>query len=240
MADPDNVTPRPDPTVLTTEQLRREIATLREIIDARLNGMDKTHSLLASRVDGWSTESDFRREALKELLVEKLARLDERFHSIDKLLAERDVRTNKSELAQKEFAAAQAAAAGVANTVALSAQKEQSASQAAFFQTTMQERQNATTKQIDAIQLLVAQNTKTSDDKIAALSSRLDRGEGLQRGSQDYRTEARLNVGAVFGMISGVVGVLALFLSIGVLVVNNHQGPSPTVVSPAVIPVTPR
>jgi hypothetical protein len=37
--------PIPDPTKLTTEQLRRELATLREILETRLHGMDRATKL---------------------------------------------------------------------------------------------------------------------------------------------------------------------------------------------------
>ena len=41
--------PVPDPTRLTTEQLRRELATLREIIETRLRGMDRATELVSAQ-----------------------------------------------------------------------------------------------------------------------------------------------------------------------------------------------
>ena len=41
--------PLPDPTKLTTEQLRRELATLREIIETRLDGMDRATEVARSQ-----------------------------------------------------------------------------------------------------------------------------------------------------------------------------------------------
>ncbi len=49
---PQNVVPVPDPTALTTEQLRRELGALREVIEARLNGMDMANKLLADQASG--------------------------------------------------------------------------------------------------------------------------------------------------------------------------------------------
>lgn len=43
--------PVPDPTALTTDQLRREIAALRELLEARLDGMDKNTSERLRAVD---------------------------------------------------------------------------------------------------------------------------------------------------------------------------------------------
>ena len=44
MPDPERVTvPIPDPTILTTEQLRRELANLRELLESKLEGSITVH-----------------------------------------------------------------------------------------------------------------------------------------------------------------------------------------------------
>jgi hypothetical protein len=60
-------TPVPDPTVLTTQQLVREIAALREIVDARLDGMDKASVLLDEQVQRIPGFLDQHIDHLKEL-----------------------------------------------------------------------------------------------------------------------------------------------------------------------------
>lgn len=46
-----DLVPRPDPTLLTTAQLLREIGGLRELLSARLDGMDKAIRLLQANAD---------------------------------------------------------------------------------------------------------------------------------------------------------------------------------------------
>ena len=57
--------PIPDPTKLTTEQLRREVATLREILETRLDGMDRAIALQF-------TERDVRAEQAAETAPQAL------------------------------------------------------------------------------------------------------------------------------------------------------------------------
>ena len=73
--------PDPDPTLLTTENLRREIANLKELVEAKFEAND---------------EAEF---ALKELLLTKIEQLaavtNERFTGVAAQFAERDTRTDQ-------------------------------------------------------------------------------------------------------------------------------------------------
>ena len=73
---PGDLTPRPDPTLLTTAQLRETEATinrtwhealdgLRELIEQRLNGMDRATVLLAEQIGGINPELDRGRAILR-------------------------------------------------------------------------------------------------------------------------------------------------------------------------------
>ncbi len=55
MAEPQDSRPVPDPTLLTTQQLLREITALREIIDGRVNGVENDLNRLHAVVDNLST-----------------------------------------------------------------------------------------------------------------------------------------------------------------------------------------
>jgi hypothetical protein len=90
--------PRPDPTILTTQQLRETeaainrgwheaIAALRELLEQRLNGMDKATELVADRLDKFGPELRSGREqlrsetgtattSLRELLESRLSGMD--------------------------------------------------------------------------------------------------------------------------------------------------------------------
>src|SRR6202453_3486024 len=73
--------PDPDPTLLTTENLRREIANLKELVEAKFEANDEAEG------------------ALKELLITKIEQLaavtNERFTGVAAQFAERDTRTDQ-------------------------------------------------------------------------------------------------------------------------------------------------
>ncbi len=73
MRRPSYSVPNPDPTTLTTDQLRREISALGTLIDARLDEMDKVIVRLQTVVDKQPTPAvlDERRIALEQIVDEK-------------------------------------------------------------------------------------------------------------------------------------------------------------------------
>src|SRR6185503_2831523 len=83
-----NWRPIPDPTVLTTQQLQREVAALKEIIFTRLDANDKAVQLLHEDVTRVPTDTDKQIAHLKELHEEK-------FDSIDQQIKERDARMDR-------------------------------------------------------------------------------------------------------------------------------------------------
>lgn len=132
---PSNV-PIPDPSTLTTEQLRRELGAERELVNAKLD-------TVAARFDGE-----------RSLTAERFS--------------------------------------GVATAVAaaFNAQKEAGAAFAA-----------STTKEIDALKVLVATG-------LGDIRSRLDRGEGVTRGSRDGQADRRLDSGLVVAIASLALSVI--------------------------------
>lgn len=86
-------TPRPDPTVLTTDQLRREIAATRELFDAkndiaevRFAANDKALSVLQSIADRqpWPAVLEERTIALREVIMQKFETVLVRFEELGK------------------------------------------------------------------------------------------------------------------------------------------------------------
>src|ERR1700683_3253958 len=179
--------PRPDPSRLTTDQLRRELSALREILTARLDGMDRATALLSETVNRTPTVIQTEIAHLRELMNEKLGSLggkaEEKFSSIELQFAERDVRTN-----QAAIASAQALAA------ALQAAKEAVFEQAQAAAKAAEKTELSTTKQIDLIQNQIKNLGDTFGDKIDDLKGRIDRGEGAGAGTvtaaADYRADA--------------------------------------------------
>lgn len=185
--------PIPDPTALTTDQLRRELAGLQELIETRLHAMDRASELLHANFTRIPTDTDRQVNHVRELH-------NERFVSIQKQFEERDIRARASEDAAK-----------VAVNAALQAQKEMAAAQNESNAAAITKSEAATTKNIDGILALVNSISTAANDKIGVINGRLDRGEGVARGGEGMRTEARLNVGAVTGVVSAGVVVATAF-----------------------------
>jgi len=70
--------PVPDPTLLTTQQLTREIAALKEVIFTRLEGMDKAIFLFNENITRVPTDTDKQIQHLKELHDSKFEDAEEK------------------------------------------------------------------------------------------------------------------------------------------------------------------
>jgi len=175
--------PVPDPTVLTTAQLLRELGALRELLETRLDAMDLATSLLSETVNRTPTVIQTEIAHLRELDAEKFAGITLQF-------AERDVRTEQAAKAGKE-----------ALDAALLSAKELVAQQNEANRGEAAKTEQNFTKQIDA-----------QAARIDELKERIDRGEGSTQGSAVSRTERRLDIGQVIAVISVIVAVLAVVL----------------------------
>jgi hypothetical protein len=202
--------PRPDPTRLTTDQLRRELLSLREIIETRLAAMDRATELLDATVNRTPTIIQTEIKHVRELIDEKFTSMrglsDTRLAAIDQQFAERDIRTSQ---------AAQASAQALA--AALQAAKEAVFEQAQAAAKAAEKTELSTTKQIDQIQLQIKTISDGFGDRMAELKERIDRGEGSHAGAASNRTEHRLDVGQVLQII------ITLIMIVSVLVVVFHK-----------------
>src|ERR1035437_2788492 len=151
--------PVPDPTVLTTQQLLREIATAREVIETRLNGMDKAIELLQA--------SSNRFPSFVEQAVGRLQELhEEKFRSIEVQFKERDTRTDQTSRDSK-----------VAVDAALSAQVKSVDAQNISNSLAISKSEAGFTKQIDQIGALIQATGQRTDDKIDEIKTRLSSNE---------------------------------------------------------------
>jgi LPS O-antigen subunit length determinant protein (WzzB/FepE family) len=154
-----NVKPDPDPTVLTTAQLVMVAKYEREIMQARLDGMDKALALLQAAVD--------RSPSIAEIYSE----FSEKFASVQTQFRERDTRTEQTSKDSK-----------VAVDAALQAAKEAVGEQNKSSALAIAKSETATTKQIDSITTLIQTNQKALDDKIADVKDRITGIEGRSGG----------------------------------------------------------
>lgn len=157
--------PIPDPTSLTAaavdqakEDLRREIAGLRELLETRIEAMSEEMHQTWARHEGDIRLEQVEREALREVVFEK-------FH-------ERDLRfTQKDKARQSAVDAAIATGRELAETKML-------ASQAASDKF-----QEAVLRQIETQGSLNTEARERLADQIRGLEQRLDRGEGVKQGT---------------------------------------------------------
>ncbi len=197
----------PDPSVLTTQALLREIELLREVFTTR-QALDSESTKLAFRVvevrlDGMDRATNLIHEQstlLPSLVDEKVAAQEaitrERFEGIQTQFRERDVRSTKSSEDDR-----------VALNAALSAAKEAVGKSQEASDKAIAKSEVAFTKQIDQIVLLVQTGAKANDDKLADMKDRLVRLESEKTGAatQVQQTQAASQTGSL-GTIAGILG----------------------------------
>lgn len=194
MTEPANAKesrPLPDPTVLTTQQLQREIMALREIIEARLAGNDKLSNVLQSQVD---SRSDSIKAEVGHLRTEH----EEKFKSIATQFTERDIRTEQTARDSK-----------VAVDAALQAQKEAAGAQNESNAASISKSEAAFTKQIDQIGVIMSTTVKGTDEKIEDIKTRITQIEGRSAGH-----------GETWGYVIGAIGLLIGLSSVIMMVMR--------------------
>jgi hypothetical protein len=199
--------PIPDPSLLTTEQLRRELAGLREVIETRLVGMDRATELTAAQLVKIENNITITRGHRKEEVDRQILALreyvdgqvqmvtavnQERFAAVNMRFQERDTRTE--ETAQQSR---------ISLDAALAAAKEAVSEQNKANTLAIGKSEAATQKQIDSMDALIATITKSLESKIGDVKERLDRGDGKGQG-----------MGAMWGYVVGGVGILAVLIGL--------------------------
>ncbi len=194
-SDPRGSTPVPDPTVLTTQQLTIGLASLREILETRLDAMDTATELNKEQMDKIPQMIHESVVAVEKIRDQKFLTVDEKFRSIETQFKERDTRTEQSSKDSK-----------VAVDAALQAAKEAVGEQNKSNALAIAKSETAFTKQLDQIMTLIAATSKTSDEKINDLKSRLDRGEGGQGEFRDSRTQQNVVTGWFIAVALALIG----------------------------------
>lgn len=189
---PPSSIPVPDPSVLTTQNLHRELASLKEALETRLAAMDKATELLNENVTRVPTDVDKAIAHLQSLH-------DEKFSSVDKQFKERDTRTDKiAELNQKAIDAA------------LQAAKEAVGKQNEASSMSIAKSEAATKEKIDQQGILLQTETRGLTKRLDDLKERLDRGEGSHKG----RSDGYGVVAGVIGILIGLAGVITAIISL--------------------------
>lgn len=189
--------PVPDPTILTTQQLNREISALKELMTIRHDGYDRAIELIQSKAD---------KEPSVDNVVGRLEKIaavtDEKFNGIEKQFAERDVRVEQTSRDSK-----------VAVDAALQAAKEAVGEQNKSSALAIAKSEAATTKQIDSMVLLIQSSNKAIDDKIDDLKNRLTTIEGTKHGNKEQTQSISTSV----AIVAAIVGIV---IPISIIIVN--------------------
>jgi hypothetical protein len=170
--------------------------TLRELLGARLDGMDTATAVLSETVNRTPTVIQTEIAHVRELA-------DERFTGIDKQFAERDVRTEQAAKASKE-----------ALDAALLAAKELVSQQNEANAAAADKAEQSTIKQIDQIGIRIDTMQKALDDRLTELKERIDRGEGSASGSASSRAEKRLDTGQLLTVLLVIIAAAAVVVAI--------------------------
>jgi len=189
-------TPSPDPTTLTTAALRESIGALRELIGARLDGLEKATDLVRETIS-------HRSEAIKDE-VRNLQKLhEEKFRRIDTQIAERDTRSEQTSRDSK-----------VAVDAAFAAAKEAVGEQNKSNALSIAKSEAATMKQFDLLIGAMATGGKSVDDKIDDIKQRISVIETTRTASHEGVSNLGTMVLGVLVGLSSVASIIAIFISL--------------------------
>ena len=192
-----------DPTALTSSQIFREVAALKELFDVQMESTDKAVSL---RFNAMDKAVDLLQEAANRspTISEVSVKHEEKFISIDKQFAERDVRTQQA-----------ADSSTTAVNAALQANKELNSKQTDAFGEATKKSEDQFTKQIDLNAELFRAEVRGLVAQIDELKDRFNRGEGVGAGIDKSQNSSRENSSyliAVIGLAIAAAGLLIAFV----------------------------
>lgn len=201
--EPAVLRPNPDPTVRTaeavkaaTEQQRRDLQSMREIIEARLDAIDTATTLRLQGYDAQPAAIEHAVGQLEQLSNEKFTAIEQRFH-------ERDMRLDQAAISSR-----------VAIDAALLAAKELVGQQNASNVEAAAKAERAFTKQIDQTSVLIVTLEKALTDRIIELKERMDRGEGTRQGNSETQVQHRAASNSAWQIAVVIGGFVTIGLGI--------------------------
>jgi hypothetical protein len=209
-----DVVPNPDPTRLTTEQsnalreeMHREIGNLDTLISARLDSSERFFKFGQTLIE--------LEERISAKLIENGANLlrmnEEKFTSISQQFRERDVRT---ELA--------ASTIKTGLDTAILAQEKLYGAQNIANAAALKKSEDGFNKEIDGLKILLNQGLNAINDKISALASRVDRGEGGIGGATIQRNDQRASSGQMMQFGGLVFTGITILIAAATLALTLH------------------
>ena len=195
--------PVPDPTTLTTLQLRRELAGQRELLEQRIDALKElTDQRLIAAGDAVVAAL----AAAKEAVAKAEVAADKRFESVNEFRGQAADQAARF-LTRTEYNGAHTALVDSVN--GLRAQIADLSAQVVPRLETDAWRQAMTDK--------FETSTGRNAEEIRILAQRLDLGQGAMTGSAEQRSERRLDVGTVLQVLAIVA------TAIGLVIVAFHK-----------------
>ena len=205
----------PDPSLLTTDQLRREIFNLDRFFTARIDAMDKAGVVFSDSLTRVPTDTDKQISHLRELVMSLLSKVEEvtaeKFASIAIQFVQRDVAVAAALQAAEKAVGAQ----NIANTQAISKSEV------------------GTAKQMDELSRLIQTMTGTLDSKISDIKDRVAAVENKAIGGSEQRETRRSDQGSLVQVVSTIIAMVAIVVSVVAVFASGH------VASPPVYSVSP-
>jgi len=166
-----NSRPVPDPTILTTEQLLREIGALKDLVESWIDTLEQVNS-------------------------EKLRSVWSQLELVERQRVEQKADTK------------------AAVDAALTAQKEAVKEQTTASERAIAKSEASTTKQLEQLSVTFATNIQSVTSLVGDIKERISTIEARKASATETRTDQRLNI----GMVVGILGTFAAFASIGVAI----------------------
>jgi len=237
-----NNNPARDPTSLTTQQLWREIASLKELMFSRLLAIET--SIEVAHEDMVRVPTDVQKQVggLKELheirlaalaadrqdldvsMTRQLKTVNERVHEIEVAIVKHTTfdyetaatanQATHSLTNFKELVAQTTIEQKTAIAAALQAAKEAVGEQNKSAAQAITKSETATTKQIEQLGTLLTTTSKANDDKIDDIKQRLTRIEGRGEGKVETKSDAQFGFSNAFLWLGALIGFAGLLFGL--------------------------
>jgi len=204
--------PVPDPTVLTTQALYREIEQLEGQVNRR---MEAIHAELNSRLETLKEERTVLLKGLTDLEQEKFNRVEQQFELVERQRVEQKKDTKDAVdaalTAQKEAVREQTAASEKAIVKSETATNKLLEQLADTFRTEA----SSLRRSIDEVKERIADETSSIRDSIAAVDVKASGSISQRVGSTESRTGMNATIGLIATVVVAIVIVIGFIVSRG-------------------------
>jgi len=264
----ENTVSKPDPTVLTTEQILREVSSVRDFLGVRIDGLEKVFDVHRNSMNQQPTETEKQIIHLRDVLTARIEAISSDLtllrselqrqptlidKQVDHLRGESEVKFSSIQTQFRERdgrATASEDSAKTAVNAALQAQKEAAAAQNDANSAAITKSEATTVKQIDGILALLASNTKAIGEKIdgilvllASNTKAIDEKIASINGRLDRGDGSATAHTSSQGTLFAIAGLGVAILVAAFTILRPSSAPNPTINPPyynQTVPYTPQ